>query len=71
MKLIIAVHLFLISILSVMLFSSCEGSGKFKDKRNTTDVELIAERDSVRVYSVFTEGGNLIYFTSKGGVCTP
>ena len=70
MKLIIAVHLFLISILSVMLFSSCEGSGKFKDTRNTTDVELIAERDSVKVYRVSKEG-LLIYFTSKGGVCTP
>ena len=70
MKLIIAVHLFLISILSAMLFISCEGTGEFKDLRTTTDIELIAERDSIKVYKA-SYGGHYIFFTNKGGVTAP
>ena len=69
MKLIIAAHLFLISILSAMLFSSC-GTGKFKDIRNKTDIELIAERDSVKVYRIINDG-SVIYFTNKGCITMP
>ena len=56
---------YLILILALVL-SSC-GSGKYQDARHKTDIELIAEKDSVKVYRIINHG-YLIYFTNKGGV---
>ena len=56
-------YLFLILAL---ILSSC-GSGKYEDARHETDIEFIAEKDSIKVYKIINNG-NIIYFTNKGGV---
>jgi hypothetical protein len=56
-------YLFLILAL---ILSSC-GSGKYQDVRHETDIELIAEKDSIKVYRIINNG-DFIYFTNKGGV---
>ena len=54
-------------ILLLALILSCCGSGKYEDERHETDIELIAEKDSVKVYRIINNG-YFIYFTNKGGV---
>jgi hypothetical protein len=54
-------------ILILALFLSCCGIGKYEDARHETDIELIAEKDSVKVYRLINNG-YFIYFTNKGGV---
>lgn len=46
--------------------ASC-GSGQYYDSAPNTDIVLVAEKDSVRVYRV-VNSGMLVYFTNKGGV---
>ena len=58
----------LIIALSILL-CSC-GSGKFEDIRKKSDIEFIAEKDSVKVYRIINDG-SVIYFTNKGCVTMP
>jgi len=58
-------YLFLLLAFTYIL-SSC-GNGKYQDARHETDIELIAEKDSVKVYRIINNG-YFIYFTNKGGV---
>ncbi|NBX28328.1 MAG: hypothetical protein EBR55_08835 [Chitinophagia bacterium] len=53
-------------LLLALILSSC-GSGKYEDARHESDIELIAEKDSVKVYRIINNG-DFIYFTNKGGV---
>jgi len=53
-------------LLLALILSSC-GSGKYEDARHETDIELIAEKDSVKVYRIINNG-NVIYFTNRGAV---
>jgi len=53
-------------LLLALILSSC-GSGKYEDARHETDIELIAEKDSIKVYRL-TNNGNVLYFTNKGGI---
>ena len=70
MKSNIVAHLLLLSILLVILFCSCGGSGKYEDLSHKTDIMLIAEKDSIKIYYIYFNGRN-IYFTNKGGIMTP
>lgn len=56
-------YLFLILAL---ILSSC-GSGKYEDARHETNIELIAEKDSIKVYRIINNG-EILFFTNKGGV---
>lgn len=53
-------------IASSLLFASC-GSGKYSDERKQTDIVLVAERDSVKVYRLINNG-SVYYFTNKGAI---
>lgn len=46
--------------------TSC-GSGEYYGSTPNTDIVLVAEKDSVRVYRA-VNNGMLVYFTNKGGV---
>ncbi len=48
--------------------ASCS-SGEYYDSTANTDIVLVAEKDSVRVYRA-VNNGMLVYFTNKGGVAT-
>jgi len=58
-------YLFLLLAFTYIL-SSC-GSGKYEDITKVSDIELIAEKDSIKVYRIINDG-YFIYFTNKGGV---
>ena len=50
----------------LVALSSCS-NGDYKDVKDTTDIILIAEKDSVKVYQA-NQNGIIIYFTNKGGI---
>ena len=52
--------------LLITMLTAC-GGGQYEDSTNNTDVILIAEKDSIRVYRAINNG-SIIYFTNKGGV---
>ena len=52
--------------LLITMLTAC-GSGQYEDSTNNTDVILIAEKDSIKVYRAINNG-SIIYFTNKGGV---
>ena len=52
--------------LLITIFTAC-GSGQYQDSTHETDIILIAEKDSIRVYKAMNSG-NAVYFTNKGGV---
>jgi hypothetical protein len=52
-------------LLIIML--TAYGSGQYKNATHETDIILIAEKDSIRVYKAMNNA-NAVYFTNKGGV---
>ena len=52
--------------LLITLLTAC-GSGQYEDSTHNTDIILIAEKDSVRVYKTINNG-TIFYFTNKGGI---
>ena len=55
--------------LLITILTAC-GGGRYEDSTNNTDVTLIAEKDSIRVYEA-SYGGHYIFFTNKGGITAP
>jgi len=51
---------------SIIALTSCS-NGEYQDVKDTTDITLIAEKDSVKVYRA-NKNGVVVYFTNKGGV---
>ena len=66
MVLLISYLILLLALILALILSSC-GSGKYEDVRHETDIELIAEKDSIKVYRIINNG-NVLYFTNKGGI---
>ena len=50
----------------IIALTSCS-NGEYKDLKGTTDIVLIAEKDSVKVY-IANHNGTVVFFTNKGGV---
>ena len=55
--------------LLITILTAC-GGGQYEDSTNNTDVILIAEKDSIKVYQT-SYGGHYIFFTNKGGITAP
>lgn len=53
--------------IALIALASCS-NGEYQDVKDTTDIMLIAEKDSVKVYRAYYGRGVCIYFTNKGGV---
>jgi hypothetical protein len=51
---------------ALVILSSCS-NGEYKDVKDITDITLVAEKDSVKLY-LANHNGIYIYFTNKGGV---
>ena len=54
-------------LLGVLVALSSCSNGEYQDVKDTTDITLIAEKDSVKVYQA-NHNGVYVYFTNKGGV---
>lgn len=52
--------------IALIALASCS-NGEYQDVKDTTDIMLIAEKDSVKVYRA-NQNGITFFFTNKGGI---